>query len=118
MSNKSSLKDTLAGTYHAVEEKVDDVLYDAWHIRLHKHARRHLHKLRKRPNHHKDIISFFAAFLVTLVVFIGWYFISFPKIIESYKMIRKENSALDISSNPIENIKNTLNTQSPNIEVE
>lgn len=104
MTTKPSLRDTLSGTYHAVEDKVEDMLYEKWHIRLHKKAKHHIHKLRKRPDHHKDIISFSVAFFVTLIVFIGWYFISLPRIIDSYKTTRKENTALDrsILKNPFD----------------
>jgi len=118
MSNKSSLKDSLTGTFQTVEDRVEKVLYEKWHIRLHRKARHHIHKLRKRPDHHKDIISFCVAFCVTLVVFIGWYFISFPRIIQSYEVTKKENSALDISTNPLQNIKNSFDTENPSIQAE
>ncbi len=118
MSNKSSLKDTLTGTFHTVEDRVEKVLYEKWHIRLHKKARHHIHQLRKRPDHHKDIISFAIAFFVTLFVFIGWYFISFPRIIQSYKTTVKENSALDISANPLERIQKGFKLEDSNIQAE
>ncbi|MES2623624.1 MAG: hypothetical protein V4576_04445 [Patescibacteria group bacterium] len=106
--NKSSLKDSLVKTYHDVEEVLEQELYDAWHIRWHKHLKRRVHTLSQRPDHHKDAIAFSLAFLFTLLVFIGWYFISFPRIIDSYKINRKENSALNGSRNPIDTIKNQV----------
>ena len=107
-TNKSSLRDTLAGTVRAVEDTVEEVLYDKWHIRLHKRAKHHIHKLRKRPDHHKDIISFMVAFICTGIVFIGWYFISFPKIIQSYEVAKKEDAAVGDIVNPLYNVKNSL----------
>lgn len=105
---KSSLKDSLVKAVHDVEEKFEDVLYEKWHIRVGKRAKHHVHRLRKKPDHHKDVIAFFVAFIFTTIVFTGWYFISFPRIIDSYKLNRKENSALDVSSNPFEGIGEKL----------
>ncbi|MES2985693.1 MAG: hypothetical protein V4686_01030 [Patescibacteria group bacterium] len=106
--HKSSLKDSLVKTYHDVEEKFEDVLYEKWHIRLHRKAKHHVHRLRKKPDHHKDVIAFSVAFLVTSAVFVGWYFISFPRIIDSYSINKKENNALNVSSNPFADIKDRL----------
>ncbi len=106
--HKSSLKETLVHSYQDAEHAVEKVLHDAWHIRLHKKAKHHIHKLRKRPDHHKDIISFFFAFIVTLCVFIGWYYISLPRIIDSYRVIKKQNAALHSSTNPFTEIKERL----------
>lgn len=114
--NKSSLKETLSRTIHDVEDSISDVLYEKWHIRLHKKAKHHVHRLRKRPDHHKDIIAFGVAFTVTSVVFVGWYLFSFPRIIDSYKINKKENTALDISRNPFDGIKEKL--QDTNIQTE
>lgn len=100
--HKSSLKETLVKTVHDAEEKFEDVLYEKWHIRLHRKAKHHVHRLRKKPDHHKDIIAFSVAFLFTLLVFTGWYFISFPRIINSYSVNQRESEALDISGNPFD----------------
>ena len=113
---KSSLKETLVKTVHDAEEKFEEIVYDAWHIRLHRHATHHVHKLRKRPDHHKDVIAFSVAFIVTSIVFTGWYLFSFPRIIDSYKLNRKENSALGVSSNPFTGVSERL--QSVNIQSE
>lgn len=94
---KSSLKQSLAKTIHDVEEKFEEVLYEKWHIRLHRKAKHHVHRLRKKPDHHKDLIAFCVAFSFTALVFTGWYFISFPRIIDSYKLNKRENSALEMS---------------------
>lgn len=99
---KSSLKDSLVKTMHDAEEKFEDVLYEKWHIRLHRKAKHHVHRLRKKPDHHKDVMAFTVAFLFTLLVFTGWYFISFPRIMNSYYVNQRENTALDISGNPFE----------------
>ena len=106
--HKSSLKESLVKTYHDVEEGVEAELYERWHIRLHRKAKHHVHRLRKKSDNHKDLVAFGVAFSFTLVVFIGWYFISFPKIIDSYYTNKKENSALDVSANPFDGFKENL----------
>lgn len=108
MHNKGSLKDTLTGTFVAAEEKIEQVLYEKWHIRLHKKAKHHIYNLRKRPDHHKDIIAFFFAFVGTCIVFIGWYAISFPEILESYEIAKKENTVVGDSSEYLQDLKSTL----------
>ena len=85
-------------------EKIEETLYDKWHVRLHKHVRHHIHKMRKRPDHHKDIISFTVAFIVTAIVFTGWYFISLPKTLALYELNKKENNALN-KGNPLQEIR-------------
>jgi hypothetical protein len=109
MQKEHSLKESLTTGIHKVEHVVDDFVYDTWHVRLHKKAKKHVHALRKRPEHHKQIIAFSAAFVFTCFVFIAWYYISFPKIISSYKVQKKDN----ISSNPLVDIQKRLenNTQ-------
>lgn len=123
MHNKVSLRDKLTGTLVTAEEKIEDAVYDAWHIRLHKKARHHVHKLRKRPDHHKDIIAFSVAFISTCIVFCLWYVISFPKIVESYHVSKKENNALGESSNPLKDItdrlsKDAQDEEAINVQVE
>jgi predicted PurR-regulated permease PerM len=114
--HKSSLKDSLIKTYHDVEEDVEQELYDRWHIRLHKRIKHRVHKLRKRPDHHKDAIAFSIAFLVTVLVFMGWYFVSFPNILNSYKTNKKESTVINEISNPIQDFKEQL--YNPNIQAE
>jgi hypothetical protein len=116
--NKSSLRDTLTSTVRTVEHTVEDVLYDKWHIRLHKRAKHHIHKLRKRPDHHKDIISFLVAFVCTSIVFIGWYFISFPKILATYEVAKKESTAVGEITNPLYNIKDKITNIEPAEDVQ
>lgn len=111
---KSSLKDTLVHTYETVEDKVEKIVYDKWHIRLHKRAKKHIHSLRKRPDHHKDIISFTVATIVTILVFIAWYFISFPKIIDMYQVNKKESYINNSFSNPFNKLKDGLNSNNQN----
>lgn len=115
---KSSLKESLAKTIHDAEDAFEDVLYEKWHIRLHRRAKHHVHRLRKKPDHHKDLIAFTVAFCVTALVFTGWYFLSFPRIIDSFKLNTRENSALNQSSNPFSDIgqKLKVETTEPNIE--
>lgn len=103
--HKSSLKDSLVKTIHDAEEKFEDVLYEKWHIRLHRRAKHHVHRLRKKPDHHKDLIAFFVAFVFTAAVFTGWYFISFPRIINSYTLNKRENSALQSSPRLFEGLQ-------------
>ena len=100
--HKSSLKESLVKTYHDVEEGIEAELYERWHIRLHRKAKHHVHRLRKKSDNHKDLVAFGVAFSLTLIVFIGWYFISFPKIMNSYYVNQRENTALDISGNPFQ----------------
>lgn len=108
MHNKSSLREKLAGTIDTAEKNIEDVLYEKWHIRLHKRAKHHIHQLRKRPDHHKDIISFFVAFVVTSIVFTGWYFISLPRIIESYTISKKESAFIESPLNSFSKVKETF----------
>lgn len=115
---KSSLKDSLVKTIHDAEDRFEEVLYEKWHIRLHRKAKHHVHRLRKKPDHHKDVIAFLVAFVFTTVVFTGWYFISLPRIINSFTTNKRENSALNVSTNPFEGVGERLNvkTEEANIE--
>jgi hypothetical protein len=76
------------------------------HHKVHRHARRHVHRLRGESDTHKKIFAFSFAFVVTLVVFMLWYFLSLPKILDTYRVTKAENQRLNDS--PIDKFKNIL----------
>ncbi len=101
MSHKASLKDNIG---HAVEDfarSTENFIAERWHHRLHRRARHHVHKLRQRPNKHKEIMAFSFAFVITAIIFVLWYSFSLPKIFGEYYRTRAENERLDRSANPL-----------------
>ena len=62
------------------------------HHKLHRHAKHHVHRLRGKSETHRKVFAFSFAFTVTFIVFVLWYFISLPKILETYKISRSENA--------------------------
>ena len=58
--------------------------------KIHHRVYRHIHVLRSKPEHHKRAIALTIAIVFTLFVFMIWYFISLPKIMESYKINQNE----------------------------
>ena len=79
------------------------------HHKFHRHAKRHVHRLRGKSDSHKKMFSFIFAFTVTLVVFVLWYFLSLPKIFDTYRINKIENERLN--NNPIDKFKDILNYQ-------
>ena len=105
MSHKVSLKDKIE---HGVENFVHDTeefIQERWHHKLHHKAKRHIHKLRQRPDRHKEVVAFSFAFLITGIIFSMWYFFSLPKIFAEYNRSRAENERLDRSANPLTDFK-------------
>jgi hypothetical protein len=76
------------------------------HQKLHRHARHHVHRLRGESDTHKKVFAFTFAFTVTLFVFMLWYFLSLPKILDTYRITKSENQRLN--DNPIDKFKDVL----------
>ncbi len=90
------------------------------HHKIHRHARRHVHRLRGKSETHRKVFAFSFAFTVTFIVFVLWYFISLPKILETYKISKSENVRTPDGS--LEKLKNALTgkenaTGTDNIEI-
>lgn len=109
MSHRPSLKEQIRHLEYEVEEEVkstyhtiEHLIQEKWHQKLHRHARHHVHRLRKKPDHHKKAVAFGVSFGVTAVVFVLWYFLSVPIIMNEYRVSRDENNRLRESSNPID----------------
>ena len=92
---------------------------DQLHHKIHKHLKHHVHRLREKPEHHRKAVAFAIASTVTLFVFVLWYFLTLPKIMESYKVNKSENERLN--DNPVDKLKNVFNepvsTSTENIQV-
>ncbi len=73
------------------------------HHKIHRHAREHVHKMRQKSDTHKKVYAFFVSFIVTLIVFMLWYLLSLPKILETYKINKMEVQRLN--DNPISKFK-------------
>lgn len=109
MSKRLSLKEQIRHLEYEVEEEVEKayhtiehLIQEKWHQKLHRHARHHVHRLRKKPDHHKRAIAFGVSFGVTAVIFVLWYFLSVPMIMNEYRVSRDENNRLRESANPID----------------
>ncbi len=76
------------------------------HHKLHRHAKQHVHRLRGKSDTHKKVFAFSFAFVVTLIVFMLWYFLSLPKILYVYRVNKAENQRLN--DDPIDKFKNIL----------
>ncbi|MBC7982093.1 hypothetical protein H7X65_03390 [Candidatus Parcubacteria bacterium] len=90
------------------------------HHKIHRHARHHVHRLRGKSETHKKVFAFSFASTVTFVVFVLWYFLSLPKILETYKTTKSENERLNDSS--LQKLKNAftgkeISTSTDNIEI-
>ena len=90
------------------------------HHKVHRHARRHVHRLRGKSETHRKVFAFSFAFTVTFIVFVLWYFLSLPKILETYKVNKSENERINDSS--LEKLKNAFTGNEPktdgtNIEI-
>ncbi|MEN9604665.1 MAG: hypothetical protein RJB39_350 [Candidatus Parcubacteria bacterium] len=110
MSHKVSLKDKIENTAETFVHDVEEFIQEKWHHRLHRKARHHVHRLRQRPDHHKQIIAFSFAFVCTAVVFVLWYFFSLPRIFNEYKVNQAENARLERSANPLDDLKTKFQT--------
>lgn len=93
---------------------------EALHHKIHRHAKAHIHNMRQKSDTHKKIYSFTVAFILTFIVFMLWYFLSLPKILQTYHTNRAEVKRLN--ENPIEKFKGILSgkptdTDTNNIEI-
>ena len=79
------------------------------HHKIHKHVKNHVNSVRQKSDNHKKIYAFSVAFIVTSIVFMLWYFLSLPNILNSYQVNKLENERLDI--NPIEDVKDIFNAE-------
>lgn len=86
------------------------------HHKLHRHAKHHVHRLRGESDAYKKVFSFMFAFTVTLFVFMLWYFLSLPKILDTYKITKSENQRLN--DNPVDKFKDILNTKDGQISTD
>lgn len=68
------------------------------HHKLHRHATHHVHRLRGKSDAHKKAFAFSFAFTVTFIVFMLWYFLSLPKILETYNVSKAENERIPDTS--------------------
>jgi hypothetical protein len=84
------------------------------HHKIHRHAVHHVHRLRSKSESHRKIVSFSIAFVVTLIVFVLWYFLSLPKMLGDYQVKLSENKRLD--KNPLNKISNIFNNDENNID--
>lgn len=85
------------------------------HHKIHRHVTHHVHRLRGKSDNHKKVVSFSVALGVTLFVFMLWYFLSLPKILEDYQIKMSENKRLDKS--PLNKIKNIFNNSQDNVDI-
>ena len=76
------------------------------HHKIHRHAKHHVHRLRGKSDTHRKAFAFSFAFTVTFIVFVLWYFISLPKILETYNITKSENERLNQS--PLDDLKNAF----------
>ena len=76
---------------------------EALHHKIHKHAKAHIHSMRQKSDNHKKIYAFSVAFILTLIVFMLWYFLSLPKILEDYRVNKSETERLN--DNPVNKLK-------------
>lgn len=90
------------------------------HHKLHRHAKHHVHRLRGKSDTHKKVFAFSFAFVVTFFVFVLWYFLSLPKILETYQVRKAENARLN--ENPVDEFTQIFkgkkdDTDTPNIQI-
>ncbi len=91
------------------------------HHKVHRHARQHVHRLRGKSDTHKKVFAFSFAFTVTFIVFVLWYFLSLPKILDTYRINKSETERLD--ENPVDKFKDIFTgqeseeTDTTNIEI-
>lgn len=114
MSKKVSLKDRIEHDAEDLFHTVEDFVVEKWHHRLHRKAKHHVHRLRQRPDRHKEIMAFSFAFTITAVIFVMWYFFSLPSIFADYNRTRAENDRLDRSANPLTDLKTMYNEAAAN----
>lgn len=93
---------------------------EALHHKIHRHARAHVHSMRQKSDTHKKIYAFSVAFILTFMVFMLWYFLSLPKILETYYTNKAEVKRLN--DNPLNKFKDifsgkTIETNTNNIEI-
>ncbi len=77
---------------------------EALHHKIHRHARSHIHNMRQKSDTHKKIYSFVVAFILTFIVFMLWYFLSLPKIMNNYYTNKAEMKRLN--EKPLNKFKN------------
>jgi len=89
------------------------------HHKVHRHLKHHVHRLREKPERHRKAVAFGIAAAVTLIVFMLWYFLSLPKILEAYRVDRAEVQRTGDDS--LDKLKNAFDTkgneESANIEL-
>ncbi|MBC7981564.1 hypothetical protein H7X65_00640 [Candidatus Parcubacteria bacterium] len=95
--------------------------HELLHHKIHRHARHHVHRLRGKSETHRKVFAFSFAFTVTFIVFVLWYFLSLPKILETYRITKSENERINDSS--LQKLKNAFTGKDPqtdaaNIEIE
>ncbi len=117
MSKKVSLREKIEHEAEDLFTDVEDFIQEKWHHKLHRHAQHHVHRLRQKPTHHKQVVAFAISFSVTAFVFVLWYVFSVPRIMQSYQTAQKQNSRLEVSANPIEEIKDMYNARKNTAEV-
>lgn len=76
------------------------------HHKVHRHVKHHVHRLRGKSDTHKKVFAFSFALTITFIVFVLWYFLSLPKILEAYKINQSEINRLD--EKPLEQLKNAF----------
>jgi hypothetical protein len=81
------------------------------HHKLHRHAKHHVDRLRGKSDAHRKVFAFSFAFTVTFIVFMLWYFLSLPKILETYQVTKSENERLN--DNPLSELKDAFTGQAP-----
>jgi hypothetical protein len=84
------------------------------HHKVHRHAKHHVHRLRGKSDTHKKVFAFSFAFVVTLFVFMLWYFLSLPKILDAYRVTKSENERLKDS--PVDKFKNIFKGENAEID--
>ena len=77
--------------------------HELLHHKLHRHAKHHVHRLRGKSETHRKVFAFAFAFIVTFMVFMLWYFLSLPKILDTYRINKSENERLNES--PLDDLK-------------
>ncbi len=69
------------------------------HRHIHEKVKKHIYHTRTKSNKYKQIYAFTISFVFTLCIFIIWYVFSFPKIIESYNLERKQSEIIKNDNN-------------------
>ncbi len=96
--------------------------HELLHHKLHRHAKHHVHRLRGKSETHRKVFAFSFAFVVTFMVFMLWYFLSLPKILDTYRLNKSENERLN--EHPLDDLKKVFTgkdapaeTDTNNIEI-